>query len=90
MRIINRPLIAVRTRVACSRQRAVSLDIKLCSGLWDAVCFGDDEPALVIPCAVSCCCWSAVILRRFLIVPDDVWSLERTGATHDASEIGAS
>lgn len=88
--MIRTLLIAVRMEMVWFRQRAVSLDTKLCFGLCKGDCFGDDEPAFGISWAISCCCGFAANLRRFLIVPEEVWSFERTGATHDASEIGAS
>lgn len=86
--MIRRLLIAVRMKVACSRQTDVNLDTKLCFGLCKEGGFGDNEPALGISCAMPSCCGFGPILRRFLIVP--VRSSDRTGATHDASEIGAS
>lgn len=55
MRMSMTLLIAARTRVPLSRQRAVRLNDKLGLGLQGASCAGDD-PASGVACAVSCCC----------------------------------
>lgn len=86
--MIRKLLMAVRTKLACSRQNDVNLNTRLCFGFCKGGCFEGDEPVLGISCAWPSCCGFGPVLRRFLMVP--FWSFDRTGATHDASEMGAS